>query len=231
MLKLSLIGLKSNQSALQCILVLYKITSNGRVFCDEKEHPKYAAIMKKKEGEATRQDLLNELVSKEELLEYIYKEFRAYLQNTEGHFSKLLAANATNPFPVKPEELVVLGRFPHLRNIRERLDYLNFIYEFSDAKLDEESVDTIWDALMSNTRVKEEQRLCLGYDTPLFSFPSLILLFSKKLYAYPSAGGSMTSVRVSPLKGKANLCKKECCCTSTRSSKRFASAIPRRSPK
>lgn len=163
MTRLSLIGLKSNQSALQCILVLGRITSNTKNFCDEKETFKYAAMMKKKDGDLTRQDLMNELVSKEDLLVYMFKEFVAYLQNTEGQFSKLLAANATNPFPVSPEDLIVMGRFPHLRNIRERLDYLNFVFEFSDAKLDDESVDIIWNALMSNSRVKEEHRLCLGY--------------------------------------------------------------------
>jgi len=53
-MRLSLNGLKSGQSALQCILLLFRITSNTKHFADEKETPRYAAMMKKKEGEATR---------------------------------------------------------------------------------------------------------------------------------------------------------------------------------
>jgi len=163
MLRLSLTGLKINQSALQCILILYRITANTKHFCDEKETPKYAAMMKKKDGESTRQDLLNDLINRDQLLDILFKEFIAYMQATEGQFDKLLVANATSPIPASTETLVVLGRFPHLRNVRERLDYLRFVYEFSEAKLDEAGVDVIWNALMGPSRVPEEKRLCLRW--------------------------------------------------------------------
>lgn len=58
-----------------------------------------------------------------------------------------LAASAPPAFD--PSKAVLLGRYPHLKNIRARLDFLEFVLANSSAKMTRDSVDALWDAFLT----------------------------------------------------------------------------------
>jgi hypothetical protein len=58
---------------------------------------------------------------------------------------------------------VLEGRYPHLKQVSTRLDFIRFVYDYSIARLTKDRADVMWEALVLNSITREEIETTLGW--------------------------------------------------------------------
>lgn len=58
---------------------------------------------------------------------------------------------------------VLEGRYPHLKQVSTRLDFIRFVFDYSIARLTKDRADIMWESLVLNSMSREEVETTLGW--------------------------------------------------------------------
>eukprot|EP00005_Dracoamoeba_jomungandri_P011671 CAMPEP_0174268074 /NCGR_PEP_ID=MMETSP0439-20130205/36039_1 /TAXON_ID=0 /ORGANISM="Stereomyxa ramosa, Strain Chinc5" /LENGTH=2490 /DNA_ID=CAMNT_0015356015 /DNA_START=82 /DNA_END=7554 /DNA_ORIENTATION=+ len=154
-------GIRARSSVLQSINLLFKIMGNTKHFPDEKEEKARKAnggtTYTRSSNTKTRQDFINEVCKKYSLLDELITEFCEYrkVSNQVIQDKKLEGKEDIG-------DMIFTGRYPHNRQIGDRLHFLEFLLGNSSAKLSVQMADMLWEAFMENPLATAgERRSCL----------------------------------------------------------------------
>ncbi|KAL6075441.1 Ubiquitin carboxyl-terminal hydrolase [Balamuthia mandrillaris] len=163
-MELCILGIKERRAVPQCILLLHEILSNTRHYPKKESSTSstssrwpWSATKTVRENEPTRQSVVNDLLKKYDLPEILIASIEEYKKASFAKVAELKQKlGETSEEPIN--DSIFVGRYPHLKQITLRLDFLRFILDNSEARLSASNVDVLWGALIDNENTTREER-------------------------------------------------------------------------
>eukprot|EP01087_Luapelamoeba_hula_P010523 TRINITY_DN2786_c0_g2_i1.p2 TRINITY_DN2786_c0_g2~~TRINITY_DN2786_c0_g2_i1.p2 ORF type:complete len:2352 (-),score=229.36 TRINITY_DN2786_c0_g2_i1:29-7084(-) len=135
------------QSVYQCITLMHKMLE---AYTDDEFY----------RPEFSRKAVLDEFKKTHNIVDVLFSELCTYKKTVR---TMLLEATARGEAPVDRNNCIYTGRYPHLKAIRTRLEFIQFTMDNSVARLTSTRASMLWDALHTHAISTEESELLLGW--------------------------------------------------------------------
>ncbi|ELR25257.1 uncharacterized protein ACA1_290210 [Acanthamoeba castellanii str. Neff] len=151
--------IRNRVSVHQSIVLLQKVLQEH--YHDDKE------MRTIKGTDNSRQKVVNELKSEVGLVDLLFRELALYKQACVRRRAEILSTAAETGderlADVDWNTAVLEGRYPHLKQVSTRLDFIRFVFDYSIARLTKDRADIMWESLVLNSMSREEVETTLGW--------------------------------------------------------------------